>query len=78
MLEAAWDGLLHLGRWLLIYLLWERTLFHLGYITLWLLTLGRWHSYRKAGQRSDWISAAGLLPLLALWVALAMWNNRHG
>ena len=78
MLEAAWDGLLHLGRWLLVYLLWERALFHLGRITLWLLTLGRWHGDRKAERRSDWISAAGLLPLLALWVALAMWNNRNG
>ena len=78
MLEAARDGLLHLGRWLLVYLLWEHALFHLGRITLWLLTLGRWHGDRKAGQRRDWISAAGLLPLLALWVALAMWNTRHG
>jgi hypothetical protein len=78
MLEAAWDGLLHLGRWLLGYLLWERVLFHLGRVTLRLLTLGRWPGYRRAERRSDWISAAGLLPLLALWLVLAAWNNLHG
>lgn len=78
MLEAAWDGLLQRGRWLLGYLLWEHVLFHLGRVTPQLLTLGRWHGYRRTGKRSDWISAAGLLPLLALWVALALWNDRHG
>lgn len=78
MLEAVWDGLLHLGRRRLVYLLWERALFQLGRVTLWLLTLGRWPGYRRVEQRSDWISAAGLLPLLVLWLALAAWNNRHG
>lgn len=77
MLETVWETLLHLARWLLGDLLWERALFQLGRGTLWLLSFGRWPG-RRQGKRSDWISAASLLPLLALWLALAAWNNRHG
>lgn len=77
MLETVWETLLHLVRGLLGALLWERVLFQLGRGTLWLLSFGRWRG-RRQGKRSDWISATGLLPLLALWLALAAWNNRHG
>lgn len=77
MLETVWETLLHLVRGLLGALLRERVLFQLGRGTLWLLSFGRWRA-RRQGNHSDWISAAGLLPLLALWLALAAWNNRHG
>lgn len=72
------DELLHLGRWLFGYLLWERALFWLGRTTLRLVTFGRWPRRCEQAPRADWISAVGMLPLLALWLALACWNNRHG
>ena len=52
-------------------------LFQLGRGTLWLLSLGRWRG-RRQRRHPGWTSAAGLLPLLAAWVLLAVWNNHRG
>lgn len=78
MIDTLWAFALDFARRLVLDLIWDTLLFQLGRCSLWLLTLGH-HPRRQTQERhADWISAAGLLPVIALWLLLAGWNHRHG
>lgn len=64
------------GRFLIYSLFWQFVLFHLGRITLRVLSLGR-YPRGIAGHHTDRIAMVGLLVLVCVWGVAALYNYGH-
>lgn len=65
-----------LGRFLLYSLLWQFVLFHLGRITLRVLSFGRYPRV-VARHHTDRVAMVGLLVLVCVWGVVALYNHAY-
>jgi hypothetical protein len=64
-------------RFVVVTVIWQFVLFNLGRMTLLLLTFGRYPRHRDLRLRVNSITFVGLVVLLVLWSAIAVYNNLH-
>jgi hypothetical protein len=69
------EGLVATVKFIFEWLLWSSVLFNLGRITLLLCTLGRYPRGDALDRDVNRIALVGLLALVCLWSAIAIYNN---
>ena len=56
-------------------IIWGIILYYLGYVVLWVFTLGRYPRGPRSKRRTNLISGVGLLFLVVVWFGIAGYNN---
>jgi len=56
-------------------ILWGIILYCIGYVVVWIFTLGRYPQHIRSPRETHLISGAGLLFLLVVWLVIAGYNN---
>jgi hypothetical protein len=69
------DLILEVLKAIIIMLIWGWILYILGYIVLWVFTLGRYPEGPKSLRQTNLVSSVGLLFVIVLWSGLAGYNN---
>jgi hypothetical protein len=69
------DLILEILKAIIIMLIWGWILYILGYVVLWVFTLGRHPKGPKSPRQTNLVSGVGLLFLIVLWSGLAGYNN---
>ena len=64
-------------RFVVVTLIWQFALFNVGRLTLLLLTFGRYPRNRDLQHHANGITFVGMVVLLSLWSAVAIYNNLY-
>ena len=75
MREAIEDAVGATARFIFRVIIWDFVLFHLGRTVLLIGTLGRYPTRRDCEQARGRIRWIGIVMLIVLWVAVALFNN---
>lgn len=74
-LDEIGDFIVAVLRAVVIMLLWGWIFYVLGYAVLWVFTFGKYPKNLKLQGKANLVSCMGFLFLIALWFALAGYNN---
>ena len=69
------DGFVVVVKFMVIAVVWNFVLFNLGRATMLVVTLGRYPRGRALENDSNRVAVTGLIILVCVWSAIAIYNN---